>query len=183
MTMEIFNNKEIVKRIKEASKTRIFWSFRDGTHYIASGHWAIKMVDVPREILSIMLSIFLQKPIEGESLKYTSYSNETVCEKPEKDHVKTLFDQFDYKSPGARITKFKKDAATNLEARVISSETSYFLVQEKYVRMLNNLEVPVNVTSKFQPIYLCDGDFILLPIRESESSGENDSTNELLKGA
>lgn len=156
--MEI-NEKELVKQIR-SSKNRIVWSIQEEEHFITNRVWAVRYKKLPTAVLTALFAIFAEIPENNTTLHTTSGI-------PQKSEP--VIDIRKIMEPGhdlvpAQVTKIVLDIG--IKARCfVGSDGQYFYLDESLVQLGNVFDGNVLYSKPRSPVFLCDGNLIILPVR------------------
>jgi len=160
------NIKELSKQIKKWSRRYLIWTLEDGIHYVSDRHVAFRFNELPKEVLISLFSVFVRQPSEGRSLVMTPVGDE------EKTAIsmKSVFrdsEQFAIDGVVTKVVVNYEDYAH----RVIQAGDYLVRVDEMYMKMANGEQVLCK--GRHNPVLLCDGQMLLLPIRISKDLDAN----------
>ncbi|MCY9530551.1 hypothetical protein M5X04_14610 [Paenibacillus alvei] len=144
----------------------VVWSIKDGVSTISDRHVLVRFKGIPREVLSVLYSIFFRVPEEGKPLMAGEGEIKEV-------NIGTLPDITEATMTG-KVTEYLKECSPwdrdeKLLARVIQLGDRYVLVQEKYVQLTTDRNV-VGFKEDESLIFLGDGEISILPVRVFDGS-------------
>ncbi|WP_147304212.1 hypothetical protein [Cohnella lupini] len=169
--------KELCKQIK---KSRYFiWTLVDGVHYLTNRHWAIKYAELPREVLIQLFTKYAAIPEEGKTIIYDWNFGDTVHDKPV--NVAKVFDDHSVNALPGVVTAFIK-SHNDLNMRVINFDGKYVLVNNEYLKMLNDYQNSTpHGKGMNSAILFNDNTFMVLPYRTTtDTAGDIQLLNDLL---
>lgn len=173
------NIKAIVKQIKHCGKYgRIIWSKQETVQYIGTSFWAFRLQEIPRDILCALFSIFLCTPTENQTL---------VCYRGDVSTGDTnpftkAFDLYQPTGCDGVVTPFLEIMSSGVTGRIINSSGNFIRVNEEYINMLI-VESGMHVTTKtqFEPVFLLEGNVIIMPYRMGNSDESKDTIDKLIQ--
>lgn len=174
--MSKINTKELCKQIKSA-KRNLIWSVKNDIHYISNRHWMVRYKELPRDVLITLFGVFAEIPQNGDTFTAghsgIHKDGNVNCEQTYKDiEQRSLSKGF--------VTNFLKTKGKDLVLRVINFQTSFAMVDDSYIRLVEDFSgSEVKGGGVFHPMLCCDGDLILLPVREGNTH-ENQLLHELI---
>lgn len=153
------NTKALCTLLKEAET--VVWSIKDGVSTISDRHVLVRFKEIPREVLSVLYSIFFRVPDDGKPLMASEGEIKEVT-------IGTLPDIAEATVTG-QVTKYLKECFSRVRdelllTRVIQLGDRYVLAQEKYVQLTNDRNV-VGFKEDESLIFLGDGEISILPVR------------------
>lgn len=159
------NIKGLIKQIR-TDKSRLIWSLYQGVHMVTNRHWMIEFEEVPREIMSVLLSIFGQFPTEGYLIQTFSFGSEVV----KADAIKNKGWDFN-NAKQATVTKYIHDYGESRYLRVFKADDEFYFVNETYLQAVDKNFGFENVMSKgtLQPLFFSNINYTVLPVRMHES--------------
>ncbi|MCM3294224.1 hypothetical protein M3661_29495 [Paenibacillus sp. MER 180] len=166
------NTKKLCQLLKYAASRTLIWSKLEDGHTITDRHFMVAFTEVPRDVMSVLLGIFLRIPEDGQSLKIMggelqddfSLLNHEGLAKYKDANVEGL------------VTPYLKDI-DGVKARVLQIGDRFALVNDRFMGLTTD-KVVRGYESPFMPIYLSSGAILVLPFRYS--TGDVTQT-ELLK--
>lgn len=153
------NTEALCTLLKQAEN--VVWSLKDGAHIISDRHVIVRFDEIPREIKSVMLSIFLRDIEDGESICYRDggVNSVKIGEIPCFKEANVI----------GRATRYLKECefpnGDFLLSRVVQLGDKYILIQEKYMKLVMERDV-VGFHEDNKPIFLADGAVMIFPLKE-----------------
>jgi len=153
------NTEALCTLLKQAET--VVWIIKDGVSTISDRHVLVRFKEIPREVLSVLYSIFFRVPDEGKSLM----SSEGEIKEIEVGHLPSIEEA----TITGQVTKYLKECFPPYEddpllTRVIQLGDRYVLVQEKYVQLTTDRNV-VGFKEDESLIFLGNGEISILPVR------------------
>jgi len=173
------NIKELCKRIRAGSKSgAIIWSREENRHFISNRHWLVKFDELPREVTIALFSVFCKIPNVGQS--FTAQAG-VEHEQSSPINFNKIYEPDNQMIIG-RATPFIKDLGNKLCARVVSFPDHYSIVNEDYMKLaVDSSEIRTSEKNHNMPVYLAEGDLLILPYREQDR-GDIKTIKDLLIG-
>lgn len=157
------NTKALCKLIKQGATQMLIWSKTDEGYTVTDRHFMVRFKDVPRDVMSTLLGIFLQTPGEGQSLKIMYGKVQDDCSLVSHKTIPKYEDA----SVDGKVTTYSKDLA-GTKAKALQFGDSFSLVNEKYIALSTGTDAK-SFGSPYSPIYLEDGAVLVLPYRHTSS--------------
>jgi hypothetical protein len=155
----MLNFKAIGKAIKSEKKGKIIWQVRNGEHFVANGHWGLKLPTMNTDILIPLVQLMQgQQPNEGETLVF----NAGHINKQSLDVHQILWANIPNMHEG-KVTSF----SLNLEkstARLLKFPDHIVALDEKYFSFVEG-EKECFTRGKNDPVYFCNNFLVILQIR------------------
>lgn len=164
------NTEALCTLLKQAET--VVWSLKDGAHIISDRHVIVRFDEMPREIKSAMMSIFLKDIEDGESLCYRDggVNSVKIGEIPCFKEANVV----------GQATRYLKECefpnGDTLLSRVVQLGDKYILIQDKYMKLVMERDV-AGFQENNKPIFLADGEIIIFPLKE-HGGGFTQSTME-----
>ncbi|MEK3851241.1 hypothetical protein MKX59_19565 [Paenibacillus sp. FSL R7-0340] len=156
--------KGLCKQIK-ADKNRMIWSLKDGVYSITNRHWMITLTELPREVKTVLLTIFGDFPEEGRCLQNTSYSA-IPLNSPSVDGL--ILDR-EHAVP-ARKTDYLLSSSKVGDLRIFKAGEDFIYIKESFLEAIDPNLGFENMSSfgKLSPFIFEDLNYVVLPVRIGE---------------
>ncbi|SYX84643.1 hypothetical protein [Paenibacillus alvei] len=155
------NTKKLCQLLKYAASRTLIWSKTEDGYSVTDRCFMVKFAEVPRDVMSVLLGIFLRMPEKGQSLKIMN--GEMRDDYSPLNH-KGLAKYEDANVEG-HVTPYLKDIDC-VKARVLQIGDRFALVNDRFMGLTTD-NVVRGFESPFTPVFLSGGAIIVLPFRYS----------------
>lgn len=153
------NTKKLCQLIKREARRSLFWSKTEEGYTVTDRHFMVKFTEIPRDVMSTLLGIFLRTPEVGQSLQIWRGEIQDDCSLVSHKNIPKYEDA----NVDGKVTTYSKDLG-GTKAKILQIGDSFYLVNEKYIALSTGTNVK-SFGSEYSPIYLADGALLVLPYR------------------
>lgn len=153
------NTKKLCQQIKRDAKQTLLWTRDEQGYHITNRHYMVTFKELPRDVLSTLLGVYLREPEMGQTLKiiYGDYQNNYTY----IDH--SNIPKSDTAEAEGKITAYMRKYEDRLE-RVVMVGDRFTLIQEDYAALADGGKVQ-GFHAENSPVFLANGMIVVLPIR------------------
>ncbi|SYX87675.1 hypothetical protein [Paenibacillus alvei] len=142
------NTKKLCQLLKYAASRTLVWSKLEEGYTITDRHFMVKFTEIPRDVMAVMLGIFLRTPEQGQSLKIMG--GELIDDYSLLNH--DALGKYKDASVEGHVTPYLKDIE-GVKARVLQIGDRFALVNDRFMSLTT--DDVVRGTSRLSLQYIC----------------------------